>query len=484
MIAESLEPYPVCGIDGVIDFLESIADQPIKFFATAPADISISNSFQGINLKDLDQLLLREDILGLGESYWQVVLQSPDQLLPAMKATLSAGKTLEGHSAGAKDGKLAAYACMGISSCHEPITAEEALHRLRFGFYVMIREGSIRKDLEAISEIRHQGVNLRRLILATDGVEPKEIMEKGYLDEVVRKAVRCGFDPVSAIQMASLNVAEHFSIDHMVGGIAPGKYADILLIPDLETIQPELVISKGRIIAENNRLIVRPRPHEYRRETLHSIHLDRVMAAEDFVVSAASGVEKVDVAVIQMVTDLVTREKVFSLPVEDGQIRIHTDLDLVKVAAIDRTHTPGKTFTGLISGFGLKSGAMACSAAWDTSDIITVGADEADMAMCVNRIHELNGGVVICREGTILAEVPFPVFGVISDLPMKALADSVAFVNQTAQDLGVPFPYPLLSLNTLTTAAIPYLRICEQGLVDLKTGQARALFPDKKRRAP
>lgn len=484
VIAETMEPYPVCGVGGVIDFLDSIADQPIKFFATAPVNFSISTASKGVRAKDLKQLLLREDILGLGESYWQEVLQSPEQILPAIKATLAAGKTLEGHSAGAKDGKLAAYTCLGISSCHEPITAEEALERLRLGLYVMIREGSIRKDLKAISEINCRGVNLRRLILATDGVEPKELMEKGYLDHVVRKAVQYDFDPVSAIQMASLNVAEHFSIDHMVGGIAPGKYADMLLIPDLKTIQPDLVISNGRIIAENNRLIVRPRSHEYRSESLHSIHLDRVMVAGDFVVAAPSGMEKADVAAIQMVTDLVTREKIFSLPVKDGQIPIRTDLNLIKVAAVDRTHVPGKTFTGLLNGFGLKSGAMACSAAWDTADIIVVGADEADMATCVNRIHELNGGVVICKQGKILAEVPFPVFGVISDLPMKTLADSIAFVNQTAQDLGAAFPYPLLSLNTLTTSAIPYLRICEQGLVDLKTGQARALFTDKKRHAP
>jgi adenine deaminase len=177
-----------------------------------------------------------------------------------------------------------------------------------------------------------------------------------------------------------------------------------------------------------------------------------------------------------MVTDLVTAESEVRWPVTDGQLRPDVNQDVVKVAAIDRTHNPGKKTVGLIKGFGLKSGAMACSAAWDTTDIIVVGADDADMAEAVNRIHALQGGAVVCDKGRILAELPLPIFGIMSDLPIEDITRRLQEIKKAAANLGVRHPDPLLTLITLTGAAIPYLRICEEGLVNLKDGKTRPLF--------
>lgn len=477
LVTEAMEPYPVSGLAGVVDFIDSLQDQPIKVFATAPAMASTSRASMGISREDLASLLERDDVVGLGESYWQAVLQFPERFLPSMTETLRIRKSLEGHTAGAGEKKLMAYVAAGVSSCHEPIKAEEVLQRLRLGLHVMVREGSIRRDLEAIAAIAGTGADLRRLVLVSDGVEPGELMERGYMEHIVQKAIDSGFDPVTAIQMATLNAAEHFRLDHLVGGVAPGRFADMVIIPDLKTIRPDLVISNGKVIAREGKPTAAPRRHRFSRESLHSVRLQRKFKAEDFSIPIPAAAALKKVRVIEMATDLVTRESL--LPLSEGtdnELRPDPERDIAKVAAVDRTLNPGKTFVGLIKGFGLKSGAIACSAAWDTTDIIVVGAEEGDMACAVNRIGELQGGAVLCSGGKILQELPLPVFGIMCEQPLPEIDRKVKALRAEAFRLGIPFRDPLLSLITLTGAAIPFLRICEEGLVSLKDGKTLDLF--------
>jgi adenine deaminase len=476
IVTETMEPFPVAGYEGIIDFLKSLENQPIKILATAPAMISISRTASGISEQTLQQLLERDDILGVGESYWQAVVQDPDSFLPLFEQTIRAGKTLEGHSAGASDKKLSAYVASGISSCHEPIDAAQVLERLRLGLHVMAREGAVRKDLEEIAKIKDHGIDLRRLILVSDSMSPGELIVNGYMERIVQKAIDCGFEPISAIQMATLNVAEHFSLDHLIGGIAPGRYADLVIIPDIATIEARMVISNGRLIAENGNLLISPRKHKFAKKSLNTIKLPREIEPADFMIPAPADAQTVRVRAINMVTDLVTSEVVLTWPVTNGQLPAARDKDIIKIAAIDRAHNPGDLFTGLIKGFGLKSGAVASSAAWDTSDIVVIGANDTDMALAVNRIRSLQGGTVVCEQGKILAELLLPVFGLISDLSLETIDQKFKDVTKAAQNLGVPFPQPILSLITLTGAAIPYLRICEEGYVNLKDGQPMSLI--------
>jgi adenine deaminase len=208
---------------------------------------------------------------------------------------------------------------------------------------------------------------------------------------------------------------------------------------------------------------------------MNSIKLPRDMKSSDFIISTDSKASHVNARIIDMVTDLVTAELEMQWPVINGRINRDVDQDVIKVAAIDRTHNPGNIFVGLIKGFGLKSGAMACSSAWDTSDIIVAGANDADMAGAVNRIRALQGGAVVYENGEILAELPLPIFGIMSDLPIETISQRLQKIKSAVSDLGVPFPDPLLTLITLTGAAIPYLRICEEGLVNLKDGKTVGL---------
>jgi adenine deaminase len=478
LVTETLEIFPVAGETGLLDFLDSLADQPIKVFATAPAMTSISSRTRGIPAETLQSLLRRPDILGLGEAYWQTVLQHPDQFVPELETARRAGKSLEGHSAGARGRKLNAYVAAGITSCHEPIRAEEVLNLLRLGVHTMIREGSIRRDLAAVASIRKRPVDTRNLILVSDGLSPADLVEKGGMEYVVQKAIDCGFDPVAAVQMATLNAAEHFGLASLLGGIAPGRLADLVLIPDPKQVRAELVISNGRVVAENGRLLVEPRKHAYRMASRQTVQLRADLTAADFRLQAPPQIKqpKVCARVIEMVTELVTREAILEVPVANGEIQSQPGADILKVAAVDRTHQPGKTFVGLIRGFGLKSGAFACSAAWDASDIIVVGAADPDMAAAVNRIRTLQGGAVVCVAGRIQAELALPIFGLLSESPVPEVVAAMDRIQTELQRLGCSFPDPLLTLVTLTGAAIPFLRICEEGLVNLKDGRTVGLF--------
>lgn len=469
IITEAMEIAFPLGYEGILEFLESVKNQPIKIFGVAPPMVSISPGARAraINIEQLGELLNREDILGLGETYWLPVIEQDQRLLEFFARTLKAGKKVTGHSAGAKGNKLAAYAAGGVCSCHEPITMEEVIERLRLGIYVLVREGGIRKEIEAIAKIKDMNLDLGRMILTTDGITPEQLLNKGYLEVVVQKAIDLGFEPISAIQMVTINAARHLNLDHIIGGIAPGKYADVVIIPDLYNIKAEYVISNGRIIARDGELVLPPRKHTFPEWTRRSIRLSKQFEPFDFTIPVDGTVDSVAVRVIEQVTDLVTREVCLEVPVMQGMVEIDLEKDILKVAAIDFTN-PVKKFAGLIKGFKMKKGAMASSTAWDLTNIIAVGANESDMALAVNRIIELQGGIVVCVNGQVLAELPLPVGGYLTDSSLEVIARRLEDIQREAAGLGIPFPDAQLTLNTLTTPAIPHFRICEEGLVNIK----------------
>ncbi len=470
IITETANIACALGYEGVIQFLSSAQNQPIKIFATAPPMVTISpvTEEHALSVKELRKLLGRKDVLGLGESYWGGVVGGNQRVLDLITETLKRGKKVDGHSAGASGKKLQAYISSGVSSCHEPITAEEVRERLRLGLFVLIREGEIRRELEAVSGIKDENIDFTRLAISTDGLGPWQLISDGYMEFLLQKAIDLGFEPLQAIQMVTINVAQHFAIDDVIGGIAPGKYADMVIIPNLKTIRPEYVINNGQVVAQNGEPLVLPREHRYPQVVRNSIRLTRDFTAEDFAIPVASSRSEVKVRLIEQVTNLLTREDFAYMPVSGGQLRPDTSKGILKVAAIERSFATGKSFVGLIRGMGLKKGAIATSATWDCSDIIVVGADESDMAQAVDRIKELEGGIVVCAAGKILAEIALPVAGGISTESMETIADKLRRVQQAATDLGASSPDIRITLAVLPTPAIPFLRICEHGLVNLR----------------
>ncbi len=469
------------GYRGIIEFLRSARNQPIKIFITAPPMVSINPAAEerALSVNQLRRLLRRKEVLGLGEPYWAPVVDGDARTLDLITETIRAGKKIDGHTAGARGNKLQAYISSGISSCHEPTTAEEALERLRAGLTVFARESIARSDLETISKIKDANIDLRRLALATDGLGPEQLINYGYMEFVVQKAIDLGFEPVVAIQMATINTAQHFAIDDTIGGIAPGKYADIVIIPDLKTIRPEYVISNGQVVARDGELLVAPREHRYSRATRNTIRLPKSLDASDFTVPAKSSHSQAKVRVIDMVTDTLTKEGITDVPTSGGLAQLDTSQDVVKITAIERIYQTGKTFVGFVRGTGLKQGAVASSTPTDCWDIIVIGASEADMARAVNRIRELHGGIVVCANSKILAEIALPIGGIISTEPMETIADKLNKIQQAAAELGWALPDIRDTLNFLGSEAIPFLRICEQGLIDLKQNRIVGAIADQ-----
>jgi adenine deaminase len=406
------------------------------------------------------------------------VVRGDARVLSLISEADRAGKKIDGHSAGAAGRKLQAYASLGITSCHEPTTAAEVLERLRLGIYVLVREGEVRRELEEVARIKDTGIDFRLLALGSDGPGPWQLRDSGYMEYVVQKAIDLGFNPVTVYQMASLNAAQRFGLADKTGGIAPGKYADMVVVPDLKTVRPEYVVSRGRQVAEHGRLTAEPRNHKFPAWFWNTVNWPNPLTAEDFRVSAAGEAPIARVRVLDLVSALVSREAIVELPVNGRQVRPDPAAGVIKVAAIERTHRPGRMFTGFVRGLGLRRGAVAISTMWDTADVGVAGADEADMALAVNRIKELGGGLVVCAGGEILAELALPMAGLFSPEPLEKIVDKLDDVQQAAAGLGCVFPDIRLTLSVLSGAAIPFLRICESGLFDLQRDRPVDLLVD------
>lgn len=465
------------GYSGVLQFIENLKDQPILLYALTPSEVPTNPGFEGSALllnEQIDELLKLPEVVGVGETFWARAVDADPIVLEVIDSALRSRKPIQGHSAGAKGKKLAAYAAAGVTSCHEPITAEEALERLRLGMHTMIREGSIRRDLPAIAPIKDAGIDLRRAILVSDVVSPEEMMELGYMDYIVQRAIDLGFDPVKAIQMATLNVAEHFGLDHLIGGIAPGRYANINVIPEIGNIRCDYVIGKGRIVAAEGRLLVQPRKDVYPKTTRSTVHLSRPFSAQDFCIPATGSGARA--RAISVVRDMLTGEEQVDVEVTAGAILATPQRDVLKVAVINRQDGCAEKFVGLIRGFGLRAGAFAATISWDCYNVIVVGADEDDMALAVNRIREMQGGVVLCQGGEVLEEIPLPIAGLVSDLPLEEVARRLRRMSDRLKELGSPLSNPFLTLQTLSFTPLPFLRITEKGLLDVRQKRLVSLF--------
>lgn len=470
LVTEMVQVTSALGEPGARWFLDTLRAQPIHAYATAPV-ISYLAGEPSPGQPVLDGEALRallEDpgVLGLGEVYWHRLLPEPDRLLPLFARARALGKTVDGHTAGARGPRLVACAAAGLDSCHEPITAGEALERLRLGMRVMIREGSVRRDLEAVLDVRHQDVSLRRAALASDGIWPPDLLARGYMDGIVQRAIDHGLSPVTAYQMASLNPAEHFGLDRELGGIAPGRWADFLVLPDLRDVRPEVVVARGQVVAHEGRCLVEcpevpmpaglyagPRPGPLDPAALRL---------------AAPGV-RARVRVIRIAGDIVTAEAEATLPVADGAVLADPASDLLLAAVCDR-RTGVRRGLGVVQGFGLREGAVASTLSFDTADLVLVGASREALAAAGQRAVALGGGfVVVDGRGVVRAELPLPLGGIAAAGSVPAVAHGLETVTGALRDLGAQPPRPLLTLQTLTFSAIPALRLTTRGLLAVKS---------------
>lgn len=478
LVTEVSELAYVAGELGVRAALDALRTLPVKVYATLPPLAASTAHLERFAppAEVYRELLRHPNVLGLGEVYWgNLVLREDARLLELVALTVEAGKVVEGHAAGARGRRLAAYAACGVTSCHEPTTAEEVLERLRLGYHTMVREGKIRQELEAVAPLwRQRGVDLHRLSLVTDTVGARELVEDGYMDAVVRRAVQLGVDPVAAVRAATLAPAERFRLDADVGGLAPGRYADFSLVPDLRDFRPTVVVSDGRVVARDGKPLLSVPRHRYPEALVCGLRLE-VPSPEAFRVRAPRSGGRVRVRVVEMVTHLVTQEAEVEVPVRDGWLA--PDGDLAWVAALNRDGA-GPPFVGLVKGFGLRRGACATSMAWDSPLVLAVGASPEDLCCALERLVALGGGVVVCAGGRPLAELAAPVAGVLSTDPLEEVAAQEAAVDAALRELGAVGPRPSLSVDVLAGVAIPHFRVCDRGYVRVRDGVVVGLWPD------
>jgi adenine deaminase len=464
VITESMELAIVAGIDGIRYFVEAIEDQPLRFYYTLSPACGISGAVEKNSPSNEELLPFLEDprCLGLGEIYWGNMFLDGEQgqrVRDLVRRALSLGKRVEGHSAGASGNKLQAYTSFGVSSCHEPITESEVLERLRLGYWVMIRQGAIRKELDGVQGIFGQPVDKRRLVLCTDGMDPEGFLTEGYLDAAVRDALKLEVSPSLVYQMVTLNVAEHFRLDHLLGSLTPGRLADIVIIPSPSDFSPRVVIRQGKVIFRDGKGLVGPRKVVFPQHLFETVNIPEMPVIQP--------PKHGRVRAVEMITRLVTGETIVDLDdrMEPGGLNM--------ALAADRTGS-GEAFPGFLKGFGLQRGACGSTMCWDTPDMIVLGCDILSMETVINRLREMGGGAVYAIGSDVLAEIPAPLCGLISIESMETCRDRVRHFEDSLKQNGVSWENPLLTLNTQGNAAIPHFRLTHRGYVRMKD---RKVFP-------
>jgi adenine deaminase len=458
VVTETIDFAMIAGRSGLDFFVRGFGGQPIRIYYTVPAltGLTPSEEVNALTRKDVLSFLKDPNCLGMGEIYWGNIFlkgRQGERVRKLVSLTLGFGKRVEGHGAGAAGKKLQAYTCFGVSSDHEPITENDVLERLRLGYWVMIREGSVRRELAEVRGIFEREIDFRRLILVTDGMDPEGLLEEGYLDDSLRRALKLGVPPGVAYQMVTLNVAEHFRLDHLIGSLSPGKAADMVMIPSPGDFRPELVMCRGRIISRGSSPAAEPRKVPFPEEMCRTV---KVEGYRPF-----SLPEKGTVRAIELVTRLVTKEALLDLADPE------TTRDLLKIVAIDRLGR-GKAFSGLIKGFGLQRGAYGATMNWDCVDLIAIGADNLSIETVIGRLKEIGGGGVYAIGSEVVAEFPAPLCGIASLKPMETVRDEVKRLEEALGRNGVKWERPVLTVDTLASPSIPHLRISHEGYVRFK----------------
>ena len=465
VVADPHEIANVLGTDGVHWLLDACEAVPLDVFVMAPSCVPASpleSPRRPFSVGDLAGLLRRHRTIGIAEmmNFPGVVAGAPSEL-----AKLQIGaEHVDGHAPGVSGPALNAYIAAGMYSDHECSTYEEALEKRRLGMWIMLREGSAARNLvDLLPLVREYGPD--RCMFCTDDREPVFLVDEGHIDQMLRVAVEHGVSPEDALVMATLHPAEYHGLRRM-GAIAPGYQADILVLDDLRSFRPRLVLKRG---AEPvHRPIEIP---EWVRQTVHVAPLDE----RSFEVRGPAR----HIRVMRVIPgQLVTGSETVEPSVSDGLVVSDPARDLVKIAVVERHHASGRVGVGFATNVGLKRGAFASTVAHDAHNVVVLGVDDADMLLCVRRLAELGGGVVVADGGEIRGELALPVAGLMSDAPLAAVHVELTGMESVLRRNGVTWNAPFMCLSFLALSVIPDLKITDRGLVDVNRFQVVPLAVD------
>ncbi|MCL0091997.1 adenine deaminase [Dehalococcoidales bacterium] len=462
LVTDLHEIANVCGLDGIKYVLNCGRRLPLELFLMAPSCVPathLETSGASLDPEDIRQLLRWQGCIGLGEVMNFPGVISGDASVRS-KISLARRKIVDGHAPGVGGKELSAYIAAGIYSDHESVCLDEAREKLRQGMFLMIREGSSEKNLDALLPLVTDKT-YKRCLFVVDDRSCVDLLRDGDIDAVVRKAIHLGLDPVRAIQLATINTAEYFRLDK-VGAVAPGYLANLIVLSDLSNLQIDMVFYRGRLVARKGKPLF-PSYQVSRKGLTNTVKI------KPFDIAAlkllASGETEPVIEVIP--GQIITRKRVEKVKVSDGVIIPDIGRDILKLVVVERHKATGNIGLGLVMGFGLKKGALASSISHDSHNIVAVGTNDEDIFIAIKEIERLQGGLVVAAETKVLASLALPIAGLLSDEPLEMVMSKLEKLEQLAKELGTILPSPFSTLSFLALPVIPELRLTDLGLVDV-----------------
>ena len=470
LFSDPIDIVSVCGFRGFQEFVNMTSDLPIRFFHVIPGGLPVDRKFshsKTLSESEEKSAIKLQNVVGLGEVFsWTKVTTRDSKTMKTLMSMLDNDCIINGHTAGASGKKLNAYVSSGILSCHEPINFDQVLERLRLGMWIMIREGSIRRDLKIIlTKVMAHGIYTNQLMFCSDGVDPIDLKKYGHIDHCVREAIKLGVDPVDAVTMASKNCFDYYKMDKDLGGIAPGKIADILVFDYLTTMKPNKVFVGGKLVVSNGSIVCKIKKKPIPKWITNTVK-SKKFSEKDFIVKSKSN--SVTGNIIHMQTEIITKKDQEELIAKDGNVLASPEKDLWKVAAFDRTYGSGKHAIGFLKNFGSQIDAFASTWSFHENDMIIIGSNEKDMAIAANNLLQSQGGMTVVKNGKTLSNLPLKIAGIISTDSFENVSKNFEEINSTIVDAGCKFKKPHLVPLFLPFLALPEIRILYGGIVDIK----------------
>ncbi|HHR86097.1 MAG TPA: adenine deaminase [Candidatus Acetothermia bacterium] len=471
MLIDPMEISNVAGLDGLLAFISGIEDLPyrilIEVSSRVPTAPGLETTGGALGVADTERLLDLDAAVSLGELDPAKIDTLSDEHLLKIIAAHKRGKIANGHAIGLFGSGLQAYAAAGLNDDHECVTFDELRARLALGMGVMVREGSSERNLDAlISGVVEHGTDTRNLMFCTDDKHTSDIRAEGHINYNVNRAIELGLDPMEAIRMATLNTAQHFHIEHLLGSIAPGRCADFILSPSIDHIEPERVFLGGELAAQGGRLVASLPRIDYPDNLRHTVKLHHKLADDDFVIRSKG--DSIRARVIDLIPGQIVNNAIeATLAVKDGTVVPDIEHDVLPMFCVERYGKNGNIGRALIHGFGLKKGAIAGSVSHDHHNIVVVGVDRHDMRVAVEALAEAQGGFLVVDDGAVQAILSLPLCGLMSEEKTEVVDRELAEVRKAAQSLGCPLDTPFMALSFVSLPTVPALGLTDLGLIDV-----------------
>lgn len=478
VIIDPHEISNVLGLHGISFMHEAVKDLPMNVYTMLPSCVPATpfeTSGFDLNSYDLSLLIDKPWVLGIAEMMnFPGVLNHDKNVMAKLELAKSRGKRIDGHAPYLSGKDLCGYIASGVKSDHECTTPEEAIEKLRLGVYVMIREGTAAKDLDALIPVLKTS-NTRKCIFVTDDRHPVDLKE--HINGMVRRVVEAGVDPIKAVQVASLNTAEYFGLKDL-GAIAPGYKADLLVLPDLKTFKPDIVLKDGQVVAQDGKLAVEI-PENDAIATRNSVNV-RWITMDDFKIQTeGDGVKKVR-ALEVIPHQLITKSVMSDVKVIDGNAVSNVETDTLKICVIERHRATGNIGKGFVKGFDLKCGAIASTVAHDSHNMIVIGTNDFDMYTAAVALIKCQGGKVVVKDGEIISQLPLPIAGLMSDKEFDFVVEKCDELNKAAHSIGCKLEDPFMTMGFLSLPVIPELKITDKGVFDTNKFDFVDIFEEEK----